>query len=232
MVDDSKVKGVPVNVVDKNGVRGTIVQGDIQGDPHGQSDPQLATGNGKLLVQFQNGEQIVVPRELFIRHSDGDYHLPVSVEELMADQRSRRQEARVTSQNAESKIGVDDTQLVVPVVEERVKAETRTVETGVVEIRKRVHERTEVVDQPLHSEEVEIERVPVNRVVTEPMSIRYEGETTIIPLLEEVLVVEKRLLLREEVHIRKVHKEVHNPQEVLLREERVEITRRPATGQE
>jgi stress response protein YsnF len=53
----------------------------------------------------------------------------------------------------------------------------------------------------------------------------------IISLLEEVLVVEKRLLLREEVHIKKLRKEVHEPQEVLLREERVEIARKPGSGQ-
>jgi stress response protein YsnF len=54
----------------------------------------------------------------------------------------------------------------------------------------------------------------------------------IIPLLEEVLVIEKRLILREEVHIKKRHREVHAPQEVLLRKEEVEIERKsfPAEG--
>jgi hypothetical protein len=39
-------------------------------------------------------------------------------------------------------------------------------------------------------------------------------------------------VLREEVHIRKLRKEVHDPQEVLLREERVEIVRKPGSGQD
>jgi stress response protein YsnF len=73
--------------------------------------------------------------------------------------------------------------------------------------------------------------VPINRIVTEALPVRYEGDTTIISLLEEVLVVEKRLMLREEVHIKRVHKEVHKPQEVLLREERVEVVRKPTSGQ-
>jgi hypothetical protein len=42
-----------------------------------------------------------------------------------------------------------------------------------------------------------------------------------------VLVIEKRLLLREEVHIKRVHTVVHEPQEVLLREERVEVVHKP-----
>jgi stress response protein YsnF len=76
-------------------------------------------------------------------------------------------------------------------------------------------------------EQVEIERVAINRVIDEPVSIRHEGDTTIIPLLEEVLVIEKRLVLREEVHIKKLQTTVHDPQEVLLRAERVEIIRKP-----
>jgi stress response protein YsnF len=66
-------------------------------------------------------------------------------------------------------------------------------------------------------------------MIDEPLSIRYEGDTTIIPLLEEVLVIEKRLVLREEVHIKKLQRVVYNPQEVSLREEQVDIVRKPAT---
>jgi stress response protein YsnF len=49
----------------------------------------------------------------------------------------------------------------------------------------------------------------------------------IIPLLEEVLVVEKRLVLREEVHVKRVQHEVQESKSVLLRTEQVDITRRP-----
>jgi len=135
-------------------------------------------------------------------------------------------------QNAPVQADANETKtLVVPVIEEQVTVQTHVVETGSVELRKTVHERTEVVDQVLRREEVEIERVAINRVVDQPVAIRYEGDTTIIPILEEVLVVEKRLVLREEVHIKKLRTEVHDPQEVLLREERVEIVRKPGSGQ-
>jgi stress response protein YsnF len=79
-------------------------------------------------------------------------------------------------------------------------------------------------------EEVEVERVAINRVIDEAVPIRYEGDTTIIPLLEEILVIEKRLVLREEIHIKKTRREVHNPQEVLLRDEQVEIVRKAGNG--
>jgi len=119
----------------------------------------------------------------------------------------------------------DDVVHIIPVVQETATVQRSVRESGSVAIHKTVHERTEVVDQPRSWEEVEVERVAVNRVVDAPIPVRYEGDTMIISLLEEVVVVEKRLLLREEVHIRKLHKEEHEAKEVQLREERVEIVR-------
>jgi len=120
---------------------------------------------------------------------------------------------------------VDESATVIPVWQEEAIVQKIKRETGTVAIHKSVEKRSEVVDLPLSAEEVEIERVPVNRMVEAPVPIRYEGDTMIISLLEEVLVVEKRLLLREEVHVKKIHKEVHEPQEVQLRREQVEIER-------
>ena len=91
----------------------------------------------------------------------------------------------------------------------------------------------EVVDQPLLTEEVEIERIAINRTIEEPVPVWREGDTLVIPLVEEVLVVEKRLVLREEVRIKKLRKETHTPEEVTLRQEQVEVVRQsdsaPAT---
>jgi len=145
---------------------------------------------------------------------------------------AQRFESRPATMDSDDlKFEVNDSADVIPVLSEKVRVETRTRESAVT-IHKRVDQRTEIVDQPLQSEEVEIERVAVNRIVEAPVPVRYEGDTMIISLLEEVLVVEKRLLLREEVHIRKLHKEVHDPQEILLREEHVEIARNSSTEQE
>ena len=56
---------------------------------------------------------------------------------------------------------------------------------------------------PLFREDCDVERVPVKRMIDQPAEIRQDGDTLIIPLMEEVLVVEKRLMLREELHIRR-----------------------------
>jgi uncharacterized protein (TIGR02271 family) len=47
----------------------------------------------------------------------------------------------------------------------------------------------------------------------------------IVPLLHEVLLVRKRLVLREEVHITKRRSEVHDTQHVPVRREEIEIER-------
>jgi uncharacterized protein (TIGR02271 family) len=83
--------------------------------------------------------------------------------------------------------------------------------------------REEVVDQPLLSEEVSVERVPINRFVDEAIPIRYEGDTMIISLLEEVPVVEIRLVLREELRITKRQVEARRPARVTLRHEEATV---------
>jgi uncharacterized protein (TIGR02271 family) len=118
---------------------------------------------------------------------------------------------------------------VVPVIQETLEVHPSPVERGRVRIRKIVHEREEIVDPPLLHDEVVVERVPVNRVIEAPIAVRSEGDTLVIPLLEEVLVVEKRLLLKEEVRVTKRRAETHRPQRVTLRREEAVVER---TGRE
>lgn len=70
----------------------------------------------------------------------------------------------------------------------------------------------------------------MGHVVSEAAPVRYEGDTMIIPLYEEVLVVSKQLVLVEEVRIRTQRSERHEPQPVTLRREEVSVERRGAEG--
>ena len=90
----------------------------------------------------------------------------------------------------------------VQLVEEQAVIRKHDVSTG----RVLVKTKTETVDQNLDVElgqdSVEVVRVPKNEpVVGTPPQIRTEGEVTIVPILEEVVVVEKRLVLKEELHV-------------------------------
>jgi len=91
----------------------------------------------------------------------------------------------------------------IPLVEERVTVGKRQVETGRYRVRISVEEREERVPVELAHDEVDIERVPKNLAVQEMPIVRLEGTTTIIPVVEEVVVVEKRLVLVEEIHVRR-----------------------------
>lgn len=125
-------------------------------------------------------------------------------------------------QNSESRVKSET----IPVIEEKLQVGKEVVETGKVHISKRVHEEEETIGVPLSQEEVSVERVPVNKYVdTAPPGIRQEGDTTIISVLKEVTVVEKRLMLVEEVHIRKDLKKSTSEQKVTLRKEEVIVDR-------
>lgn len=119
----------------------------------------------------------------------------------------------------------DDRETVVPLHEETVSVGKRRVERGVVRVTTTVGTREEIVRQALEQEEVEVTRVPVGREVAERPEIRQDGDTTIIPLVEEVLVVERRLVLREEIHVRRKTRTVQAEQPVTLRSEDVTIDR-------
>jgi stress response protein YsnF len=72
---------------------------------------------------------------------------------------------------------------VIPVVEERAVVLKRKKLTGGMRVRTVVREDEEVIDEPLTTEEVEVERVPLDRWVDAPVPVRQEGLTTIITLL-------------------------------------------------
>lgn len=118
---------------------------------------------------------------------------------------------------------------VIPVIEETIRVEKREFESGKVIVHKSVEERDEVVDVVLRQQDLVVERVPVGRVVQEAPQTRQEGDTLIVPILEEVLVVEKRLVLKEELHIRKHSSERTEQKTVRLRSEQVKIEQ---TGRE
>lgn len=203
-------------------------------------------------VRLADGRRVFVPENAFITQQDGSLYLPMSPTDLTLDpdafggqggtaRRPGQVEAgdRTTAREAlaagtaaghasvgtTTSTGVSEAGQTIPIVEEHLRVGKREVEAGVVRARKVVRERQEAVDVPLARERVDVERVPVNRVVDKAPEVRVEGDVTIIPVLEEVLVVEKRLMLREEVRLTKRREESHERQTVTLRREEVEVTR-------
>jgi uncharacterized protein (TIGR02271 family) len=114
---------------------------------------------------------------------------------------------------------------VLPLLAERISVERRRVETGRVlaTVTTKTHEQ--VIQEDLVHDRVEIERVPIGRTVDSIPPVREEGDTTIIPVVEEVLVIERRLVLKEEVHLRRLRVRQSHAATVVTRHQDVIVTR-------
>ncbi|HVL22764.1 MAG TPA: DUF2382 domain-containing protein [Thermomicrobiales bacterium] len=93
--------------------------------------------------------------------------------------------------------------LTIPVVAEQAFATVREVEQGRAVIEKRVEVVPHVAKIDVGTDEVEVERVRLDQEVDTAPTVRQEGDTLIVPVIEEVLVVTKRYIVREEVRVTK-----------------------------
>jgi uncharacterized protein (TIGR02271 family) len=122
----------------------------------------------------------------------------------------------------------NETTLVIPVIEESLDISKELVETGVVRVHKSVREHEVAISEPLTSETVRVERVPMDVIVDRVPAVRTEGDLTVIPVVEEVLVTTKQLRLVEEVRITRVRSTHVHQQNVTLRAEDVTVERQGA----
>ena len=187
--------------------------------------PPQPSGEG-LLLRFEDGETVYVPRDAVTQNGDA-YRLQLRFDDL------RSASIGASSESTEfGELSSEDERYVVPVLEETVSVQKRRVERGKVRVRKTVSEHEGLIDEPLFSERAEVERVAINEFVDRAPPVREEGDVTVIPLLEEVLVVEKRLLLKEEIRVSKNRTERREPQRVTLRREEAVVERLEADEDE
>jgi uncharacterized protein (TIGR02271 family) len=111
---------------------------------------------------------------------------------------------------------------------EELKVARQTVETSRVRVATVTHTRDHLVDELLARTNVEIERVPIGRVIDAIPPIREDADLTIVPVVEETVVVQRRLVLKEELHIRRVHTTERYQETVKLRHQTAQVTRIPA----
>jgi uncharacterized protein (TIGR02271 family) len=195
-----------IPVVDSEGVQATA-QRIRETDTH-------------VLLIVHDGSQVQVPVDMLEQQADCTYYLPMSLRALAAAAMTpqTRQDSRIVA--------------ILPVIAEEAQISTRRVQTGSVRIHKHVRTTEEQIDVPLVRDRVEVERVPVNRFLERPAEIHYRGDMLVIPVMEEVVVVEKRLRLREEIHVKSVREQVWHRESIPLQHEEVSMARMEAEPDE
>jgi len=133
-----------------------------------------------------------------------------------------------------SSIDENDASITIPLGSEEVELSKRAVQQAVVRIQTKVREEERIIETRLLKDEITVERVEINRPIESPIEPRYEGEVLIIPVIEEVLIVRKQLVLKEELRITQRSVARPHAQAVLLRSEEATVEREPigeqATG--
>ena len=178
-------------------------------------------GNGQLLVgpegeldhsepwatlRLPSGHSLLVPTEALEPEGEG-YHLPISLSQLGL-------ELRTTPEST-----------IIPIIEEELEVAVHDVEVASITVRTRLESETTLVEETLRREQVEVERVAIDREVSGPQPVRYEEDLVIIPVVEEVLVLQKRYVLKEEVRVRTRRVDVPERREVVLRRQVAEVQR-------
>ncbi len=187
----------------------------------------------RILVRRTNGQAMILqPGTYQIEHGEvhlvGESRFATEREGSDTLSQTRNDDTYRTQQlgavGSVQTLDVDDNQsVVIPVLREELRVSRREIERGGVRVHKRVEEREEVVEQPTYREEVTVERVTLGQPIDQEVGSRQEGDTLIIPVLEEMLVVEKRLVLKEEIRITRRRIEETEQVRIMLREEHVEI---------
>ena len=117
----------------------------------------------------------------------------------------------------------------IPVVQEEAFVDKRIVDTEHVRVRTSMATDQVVVRETVSGQHIEIRHVAVVRAVDQAPPIREENGVTIIPVLEERLVVEKRLYLVEEIHVSRLSRDEAVELPMTLRRTQVDIDRTDLT---
>jgi stress response protein YsnF len=144
----------------------------------------------------------------------------------MADARSDGANTALDITDLESP-EVNSRDTVIPLFEEAVSVSRRVVPTSRVQISRVTHSHEHLVDELLERERVEVERVAIDKPIDHMPSVREEGDCLIFPVVEEVLKIERVLVLKEEVRIRRVKGTERYQERVTLRKQEAVVNRLP-----
>lgn len=100
----------------------------------------------------------------------------------------------------------DEQPEMIPLVEEQATVSTEQRITGRIRVTTHTETAESMIPLELSQADVEVTRVPVDREIDHAPEVVTKGDLTIIPVVEERLVVTRQLFLREEIHIRRTER--------------------------
>ena len=198
-----------MTVIDREGSQATILERVRREDAAVTQGLSTQVSPEEVLLRLPSGLRFWVPSDLLRLGEDGDYHVAFRF-------------ARITGEvSPEEYVGATggEWELI-----ERDEA------TGRIRLVRTIREREEVIDEPLLRDDVHVRRVPIGREVDGPMDSRYEGDTLVIPVMREEMVVDRRWVLVEELHVTRARGEERQTEHVQGRGEHVRMERRSDDG--
>jgi stress response protein YsnF len=119
----------------------------------------------------------------------------------------------------------DPRNVVIPIVEEEASVHTRRREGESVRLRKTAAAHEETLRVPVTSEHVDVQRVAVNAPVDGPVEPWRDGETLVIPVMEQVPVVRMQWVVREEIRVTRSIRRTEHQKKIWLEREQITVDR-------
>lgn len=175
-----------------------------------------SAANNIIVVRTYEGRRVEVPATVVdASTTEHELHLRVASDADADD---------TSPPDLSGTLDVVGDRLVIPIREEVLIPSTHPVELGTVRVEKHVETVPYETSVDVTRDDVTVDRIAIDRQVDAVPAPRHEGDTLIVPVVEEVLVTEKRLMLREEIRITRRQVSEKVPVSDTVRREVVEIT--------
>ncbi len=188
------------------------------------------TDEGQVVVKF-DGRAFTIPNYLLKSGDNGDYTLELTAKDLLAGKYGSYSEDEYVQSEQGSAELTGSERHVIPEIQEQLKVSKHNL-TEHVTLTKTINETEERVRLPLEHSEIDMQLIEVGKPIDSPPEIRIEGDTTIIPIVVEKLIVKKQLFLKAEMHVTKQQKSRVYEETHTLREENISVERSTETSDE
>lgn len=122
-------------------------------------------------------------------------------------------------------------EIIVPVIAEQLHVDAVPVLKGGVRVIKKTVGEEQLIEQELRRDHVEVKRVAVNRIVDGPQDVIRSGNTTIIPIVQEIVRVERQWVVTEEIHLVRTEKVDLYQERIVINHEEATVERFDKSGQ-